>query len=183
MEVALWRKDSCTFYKPPTGSLTMMPVRVEEDGVTKFTYDNRRAEYRVPVRDIPDLEAYIWTENRRIPVEIKDASLSGALLDIPETDRAVLQGEGVLVLEIFCRTVHFMISGTVRRKADGVMALSLYKSPVEFASDAKAARQWNAVVSWLQVEWLRELQRIQEDAYLSEGHPEFVARPSEAFID
>ncbi len=183
MEVALWRKDSCTFYKPPTGSLTMMPVRVEEDGVTKFTYDNRRAEYRVPVRDIPDLEAYIWTENRRIPVDIKDASLSGALLDIPETDRAVLQGEGVLVLEIFCRTVHFMISGTVRRKADGVMALSLYKSPVEFASDAKAARQWNAVVSWLQVEWLRELQRIQEDAYLSEGHPEFVARPSEAFID
>jgi hypothetical protein len=183
MEVALWRKDSCTFYKPPTGSLTMMPVRVEEDGVTKFTYDNRRAEYRVPVRDIPDLEAYLWTENRRIPVEIKDASLSGALLDIPETDRAVLQGEGVLVLEIFCRTVHFMISGTVRRKADGVMALSLYKSPVEFASDAKAARQWNAVVSWLQVEWLRELQRIQEDAYLSEGHPEFVARPSEAFID
>ena len=183
MEVALWRKDSCTFYEPPTGSLTMMPVRVEEDGVTKFTYDNRRAEYRVPVRDIPDLEAYIWTENRRIPVEIKDASLSGALLDIPETDRAVLQGEGVLVLEIFCRTVHFMISGTVRRKADGVMALSLYKSPVEFASDAKAARQWNAVVSWLQVEWLRELQRIQEDAYLSEGHPEFVARPSEAFID
>ncbi len=161
----------------------MMPGQVEEDGVIKFTYDNRRAEYRVPVRDIPDLEAYLCIENRRIPVVIRDASLSGALLEIPETGQAVLQGEGVLVLEIFCRTVHFMISGTVRRKADGVMALSLYKSPVEFASDAKAARQWNAVVSWLQVEWLRELQRIQEDAYLSEGHPEFVRRPSEECLD
>jgi hypothetical protein len=114
---------------------------------------------------------------------IKDASPSGALLDIPATGRAVLHGEGVLVLEIFCRTVHFMISGTVRRKADGGMALSLNKSPVEFASDAKAARQWNAVVSWLQVEWLRELKRIQEDAYLSEAHPDFVASPSEEFID
>lgn len=161
----------------------MMPVRVEEDGVIKLPYDNRRAEYRVPVRDIPDLEAYLWTENRRIPVVIKDASPSGALLDIPATGRAVLHGEGVLVLEIFCRTVHFMISGTVRRKADGAMALSLHKSPVEFASDAKAARQWNAVVSWLQVEWLRELKRIQEEAYLSEAHPEFVASPSEDFID
>jgi hypothetical protein len=161
----------------------MMPVQIKEDGVIKLSYENRRAEYRVPVRDIPDLEAYLWTEDRRIPVVIKDASPSGALLDIPATGRAVLHGEGVLVLEIFCRTVHFMISGTVRRKADGAMALSLYKSPVEFASDAKAARQWNAVVSWLQVEWLRELKRIQEEAYLSEAHPEFVASPSEDFID
>lgn len=161
----------------------MMPVQIKEDGVIKLSYENRRAEYRVPVRDIPDLEAYLWTEDRRIPVVIKDASPSGALLDIPATGRAVLHGEGVLVLEIFCRTVHFMISGTVRRKADGAMALSLYKSPVEFASDAKAARQWNAVVSWLQVEWLRELKRIQEEAYLSEAHPEFVAGPSEEFID
>ncbi len=161
----------------------MMPVRVEEDGVIKLSYENRRAEYRTPVRDIPDLEAYLWTENRRIPVLIKDASLSGALLDIPATGRAVLHGEGVLVLEIFCRTVHFMISGTVRRKADGAMALSLFKSPVEFASDAKAARQWNAVVSWLQVEWLRDLKRLQDHAYSSEGHPEFVRRPSEEFLD
>ena len=160
-----------------------MPVRVEEDGVIKLSYENRRAEYRTPVRDIPDLEAYLWTENRRIPVLIKDASLSGALLDIPATGRAVLHGEGVLVLEIFCRTVHFMISGTVRRKADGAMALSLFKSPVEFASDAKAARQWNAVVSWLQVEWLRDLKRLQDHAYSSEGHPEFVRRPSEEFLD
>ncbi|MCX7399800.1 MAG: hypothetical protein NT138_19205 [Planctomycetales bacterium] len=45
-----------------------------------------------------------------------------------------------MVPEIFCRTVHFLISGTVHRKADGAMALSLYKSPVEFTSDAKAAR-------------------------------------------
>ena len=161
----------------------MMPVRVEDDGVIKLSYENRRAEYRTPVRDIPDLEAYLWTENRRIPVLIKDASLSGALLDIPATGRAVLHGEGVLVLEIFCRTVHFMISGTVRRKADGAMALSLFKSPVEFASDAKAARQWNAVVSWLQVEWLRDLKRLQDHAYSSEGHPEFVRRPSEEFLD
>ena len=166
----------------------MMPVRIEEDGVIKLSYEkrrteNRRAEYRVPVRDIPDLEAYLWTENRRIPVRIQDASLSGAMLDIPAAGRAFLQGEGVLVLEIFCRTVHFMISGTVRRKADGAMALSLYKSPVEFASDAKAARQWNAVVSWLQVEWLRDLKRLQDHAYSSEGHPEFVRRPSEEFLD
>jgi hypothetical protein len=39
----------------------MMPVRIEEDGVIKLPYDNRRAEYRVPVRDIPDLEAYFDT--------------------------------------------------------------------------------------------------------------------------
>jgi len=161
----------------------MMPVRVEEDGVIKLPYENRRAAYRVPVRDIPDLEAYLWTDNRRIPVLVKDASFSGALLDIPATGRAVVHGEGVMVLEIFCRTVHFLISGTVRRKTDSAMALSLHKSPVEFASDAKAARQWNAVVSWLQVEWLRELKRIQEEAYFSEAHPEFVASPSEEFID
>ena len=78
---------------------------------------------------------------------IKDASLSGVLLDIPATGRAVVHSEGMMVPEIFCRTVHCLISGTVHRKADGAMALSVYKSPVEFASDAKAARQWNALVS------------------------------------
>ena len=161
----------------------MIPAQTKGDGTIKLSYENRRAAFRVPVRDIPDLEAYLWAENRRIPVLIRDASLSGALLDIPATGRAVLHGEGVLVLEIFCRTVHFLISGTMRRITDRAMAVSLFKSPVEFASDAKAARQWNAVVSWLQVEWLRELQRLQEDAYSSEGHPEFVERPSEESID
>lgn len=161
----------------------MMPVQIKEDGVIKLSYENRRAEYRVPVRDIPDLEAYLWTESRRIPVLIKDASPSGALLDISSTGRAILHGEGVLVLEISCRTVHFLISGTVRRKTDGAMALSLFKSPVEFASDAKAARQWAAVVSWLQVEWLRELRRLQEEAYQTEAHPDFVQNSAEESLD
>lgn len=161
----------------------MMPVQIKEDGVIKLSYENRRAEHRVPVRDIPDLEAYLWTESRRIPVLIKDASPSGALLDISSTGRAILHGEGVLVLEISCRTVHFLISGTVRRRTDGAMALSLLKSPVEFASDAKAARQWNAVVSWLQVEWLRELRRLQEEAYQAEAHPDFVQNSADESLD
>jgi hypothetical protein len=169
-----------TEYRVP---LRDMPVQIKEDGVAKLSYENRRAEYRVPLRDIPDLEAYLWAESRRIPVLIKDASPSGVLLDISSTSRAILHGEGVLVLEISCRTMCFQMSGTVRRQTDGTMALSLFKSPVEFASDAKAARQWTGVVSWLQVEWLRKLQRLQEDAYSLEGHPEFVECPSKEFID
>ena len=41
----------------------MMPVRVEQDAVIKLSCEirlsceNRRAEYRIPMRDIPDPEA------------------------------------------------------------------------------------------------------------------------------
>ena len=160
----------------------MSPVQVNEDGANELHYKNCRAACRVPIGDIPDLEAYLWTESRRIPVQIKDAGPSEALLDISAIGRAILYGEGLLLLEVSRRTVHFLISGTVRQ-ADGAMAQSLLNSPVIFARDATAALQWNEMVDWLQIEWLLELRRLQEEAYQSEAHPDFVQHETEEPLD
>jgi hypothetical protein len=151
----------------------MIPVQVNEDGVNELHYKNCRALCRVPVGDIPDLEAYLWTESRRIPVQIKDADPSEALLDISATGRAILHGEGELVLEVCRRTVHFLISGALRQAHETRIQI-LRNSPVKFVRHDTAALKWTKTVSWLQVEWLLELRRLQEEAHQSEAHADFV---------
>jgi len=129
---------------------------------TNAREENRRTEFRVPVQPVPSVQVSLWTAERRLSIELIDASPSGVLVSGSELSELSEKELQLLILEVIHKQSHFVISGRLVRRGDAELALQFAEENFStFVATDESHRQWNAFVLWLQSVWIRE-QKISD---------------------
>jgi hypothetical protein len=137
--------------------------------------DKCRHRYRVPVEEILDLRAVVKTPQLAVPVILMDVDTAEAKIRFPHSVvRELTEELDSVALEILCRDNRFMIHGALRHRRSGHVGATKPKHTALFSCRPDCERAWCTIVYWLQVEWLKVLQRLelaaeQQDVELHHG--------------